>query len=110
MLIKIKKSNQIIISLKSFSFNILKYYLAAFFSLIKSKKYSFKLQPTKYKLLTVLRSPHKYKKAQEHFQLKIFKANLIIYNVDMSELILFLTNKPKGVSMKIKIRQTKVKE
>jgi len=101
----IKKSNELVINIKSFSSNILKYYLAAFFYIIKSKKIKFKMQPTKYKKLTILRSPHKYKRAQEHYQLKIYKNTLIIKDVNISELLILLTNKPQGVFINIKVKQ-----
>ncbi len=99
------KSNQITINVKTFSMDILKYYIGSFFSIIKKKEYSFKMQPTKYKTLTVLRSPHKYKKAQEHFQVKIFSANLTLKNITTPEASLFLVNKPKGVFLKIKVEE-----
>ena len=102
---KIQKSNQLIINIKSFSFNILNNYLAAFFSVIKTKKVKFKVQPVKYKKITVLRSPQKYKRAQEHFQLKIYKGALIIHDINMSELSFLLTNKPQGVFINIKVKQ-----
>ena len=63
------------------------------------------MQPVKYKKLTVLRSPHKYKKAQDHFQLKIYKNTLIIKDINLSELLVFLTNKPKGVFINVKVKQ-----
>lgn len=101
----INKSNQITINLKSFSLNILKYYLASFSFLVPLKNYTFKMHPTKYKSLTVLRSPHKYKKAQEHFQLKIYKSTLTLTNVTVSNIAALLMNKPKGVFIKFRIRQ-----
>jgi ribosomal protein S10 len=101
----IKKSNELVINIKKFSSNILKNYLAAFFYIIKSKKIKFKMQPTKYKKLTILRSPHKYKRAQEHYQLKIYKNTLIIKDVNISELLILLTNKPQGVFINIKVKQ-----
>ena len=63
------------------------------------------MQPTKYKKLTILRSPHKYKRAQEHYQLKIYKNTLIIKDVNISELLILLTNKPQGVFINIKVKQ-----
>lgn len=105
MINKSKKKNKLIINIKSFSPNIIKYYLASFFYFIKSKEYSFKMQPVKCKSLTVLRSPHKYKKAQDHFQLKIYKNTLIVKDINMSELLMFLMNKPQGVFINIKVKQ-----
>jgi ribosomal protein S10 len=100
-----KKLTIVTINIKSFSHNILKYYVAAFFSLNKLKRISFKTQPTKHKTLTILKSPHKYKKAQEHYQLKIYKSSLVVYDVNIDELLFLLTNKPQGVFISVKLRQ-----
>lgn len=105
MINNLKKINTINIKIKSFSYNIIQFYIASFFTLIDSKKINLKMQPIKYKKLTLLRSPHKYKKAQEHFQLKIYKALLVIHDVDVSQLALLLTNKPQGVYINIKVKQ-----
>lgn len=100
-----KKINLISINIKSFSPNILKFYINSFFLLINSKKINIKVQPTKHKKLTVLRSPHKYKKAQEHFELKIYKSIILVKDVNIAELLLLLNNKPEGVFINIKIKQ-----
>lgn len=105
MLNTVKKSNTITINIKSFSHNILKHYIAAFFLIAKAKIVSIKSQPTKYNTLTVLKSPHKYKKAQEHYQLKIYKSSITIQDINISELLALLSNKPQGVSIKIKLKQ-----
>jgi len=106
MINSIKKSNTIVIKIKSFSYNIIKFYMAAFFLIIKNKQMNFKIQPVKLKKLTILRSPHKYKKAQEHYQLKIYSTILIVKDVNISELLVLLTNKPQGIFLNIKIKQT----
>ena len=105
MINNIKKTNQITLNIKSFSSNMLKFYIAFFFSIMSNKDISLKMQPTKYKHLTLLRSPHKYKKAQEHFQLNIYKAILTIQVKDISTLFILLTNKPQGVHLTIKIKE-----
>lgn len=105
MITKPITSKLITINLKSFSQNMLKFYISFFFTLIPAAIINFKMQPIKQKRLTLLRSPHKYKKAQEHFQLKIYKAVLTVEIVDISKLFLLLTNKPQGVHLNIKIKQ-----
>lgn len=109
MLNTIKKSNVINISIKSFSHNILKYYIVAFFSLFKLKNINLKVQPIKRKRITILKSPHKYKKAQEHFQLKIYKSVLTVHGVNTKDILTFLINKPQGVFVKVKMKQLKTK-
>ena len=105
MIKNLKKSNILTINVKSFSYNVLKFYIATFFLIVKSKKIKFKVQPIHYKKLTVLRSPHKYKKSQEHFQLKRYKSTIIIKDINISELLILLNNKPQGVVLNIKIKQ-----
>jgi len=100
-----KKSNNIKINLKTFSSNILKYYIGSFFSVLKNKDIKVINQPVKYKKLTLLRSPQKYKRAQEHYQLKIHKSSLIIKDVNISELMFLLSNKPHGMQVVIKIQE-----
>jgi len=103
-MLNLNKKVTAIISIKSFSINILKYYIAAFYSLNKLKHISLIYQPTKYKTLTVLKSPHKYKKAQEHYQLRIYKGVLTILDVNINKIYLLLSNKPQGVSINIKLK------
>jgi ribosomal protein S10 len=105
MLNTIKKSTVIHINLKSFSHNILKYYLASFIALTKFKNIKIKVQPLKKKNLTILKSPHKYKKAQDHFQLKIYKSVLIINEANVSDFMFLLINKPEGLFINIKMKQ-----
>lgn len=109
MLNTVKKSNVISISIKSFSHNILKYYIVAFFSLFKLKTINLKVQPIKRKRITILKSPHKYKKAQEHFQLKIYKSVLVIHDINAKDILTLLVNKPQGIFVKVKIKQAKTK-
>lgn len=104
MLIK-KKETSIIINLKSFSDNTLKLYIASFFAMLPHQSINFKVLPTQKKRLTLLRSPHKYKKAQEHFELNIHKAAIIVTNIDLTKLFLILTNKPQGISVNLKAKE-----
>lgn len=104
MLIK-KKETSITISLKSFSDNTLKLYISAFFAVLSNHDITFKVMPTTQKHLTLLRSPHKYKKAQEHFELNIHKASITVNNIDLTKLFLILTNKPQGIFINLKIKE-----
>ena len=105
MVIKNIKSNIVTINLKSFSPTILQFYIAFFFQLMSHKDINLKVQPIKHKHITLLRSPHKYKKAQEHFQLNIHKAVLTIKIQEISTLFFLLTNKPQGIYLNIKIKE-----
>jgi ribosomal protein S10 len=106
MLNSTKKSNSIKITIKAFSSNILKYYVASFFTVLKTTNIKVVNQPVKYKKLTLLRSPQKYKRAQEHYQLKTYKSSLIINSVNISDLMFLLANKPHGVQTTIKIQES----
>jgi len=101
----IKKSNTFIINLKAFSHNIIKYYVEYIALNLPNKLLNLSSQPTTKKKFTILRSPHKYKKAQEHFQLSIFKSVLILKNTNINDIYKILLNKPKGIFIKCKIQQ-----
>ena len=62
--------------------------------------------PKEEKKITLLKSPHVYKKAKEQFKLNTFKAIISIKDFEntynLNKLIPFLINKPKAVSIKIK--------
>ena len=100
-----KKSNKILIKIKAFSLNILKLYLKALPFIVQPKTLNYKALPTIYKQFTVLRSPHKYRKAQEHYQLKIYQSILIYENISPAIFLNLIKNKPKGVHIVIKIKQ-----
>lgn len=65
--------------------------------------------PTKKTRLTLLRSPHVYKKAKEQFENQLFSALLKIKvantdkNLTNSKLKALLLNKPKSILLKIKL-------
>jgi small subunit ribosomal protein S10 len=67
---------------------------------------NFKIQnlPTKIKKITLLKSPHVNKKAMEQFEVKIQKKSFFFFlkKEDVSVIKLFLINKPKSITLKIK--------
>ena len=60
--------------------------------------------PKKRKIITLLKSPHVNKKAKEQFEIKSFKT-LISFNggLSLKTVKTILANKPKLISLKIKI-------
>ena len=52
--------------------------------------------PTKIKRITLLKSPHVYKKAKEQFEKRTFK-KIVYIDTSVENVKLFLTNKPKSV-------------
>jgi len=60
--------------------------------------------PKKRKTITLLKSPHVNKKAKEQFEIKNFKT-LISFNggLNLKVVKIILANKPKSISLKIKI-------
>ncbi len=65
--------------------------------------YSFFFFPKEEKKITLLKSPHVYKKAKEQFKLTTFKAIISIKeHKNLNKLIPLLINKPKAISIKIK--------
>ncbi len=100
-----KKTNKLIINLKSYSLHILKWYIAYFFLIKSINVVNIKMQPIKMKQLTELKSPHKYKRAQQHFQLKIYKVYLTIDFIHFSNILLLLNNKPQGLFLSVKLKQ-----
>jgi small subunit ribosomal protein S10 len=92
--------------IKSYSKETLSLYIAylqgIFFKLkLSTSVFNF---PQKKKIITLLKSPHVNKKAKEQFEIKYFKASISFKNsVSLSLIKNILTNKPKSVSLKIKI-------
>jgi ribosomal protein S10 len=56
--------------------------------------------PKTIKRLTFLKSPHVFKKAKEHFEIRKYKV-LIICNSSMNKLKTFLLNRPNTVRIKM---------
>ncbi len=71
-----------------------------------SLRYSIFYLPKEEQKLTLLKSPHVYKKAKEQFKISIYKVIISIEglenNQNRNKLIPFLINKPKAVFIKIK--------
>jgi ribosomal protein S10 len=63
--------------------------------------------PTKKRRINLLKSPHVYKKAWEHFELKKYKKKIIINNILNQNFnltaFLLLKNRVKNLDLKIKI-------
>ncbi len=61
--------------------------------------------PKKEEKLTLLKSPHVYKKAKEQFKLSTYKAIISINGFDnndtLNKLVPFLINKPKAIFIKV---------
>ena len=59
--------------------------------------------PTTTKRITLLKSPHVYKKAREQFELHTYKAVLTLLYPKNSQLIkVLILNKPKNLKLKLK--------
>jgi len=58
--------------------------------------------PKKKKLITLLKSPHVYKKSKEQFQIKYYKVTILIFLNSYHKTLFefFLLNKPKCISVK----------
>ena len=94
------------ISIISFKPNILKIYSLFLEKLFKKLKLNYSLVsiPKKKKKLTLLKSPHIYKKAREQFELISYKKIVIIKNNNntISYLNYFILNKPNLINITIK--------
>lgn len=59
--------------------------------------------PTTKKRITLLKSPHVYKKAKEHFEIKNFQTILSFdFSIETKSLKYILVNKPKSITMQFK--------
>jgi ribosomal protein S10 len=59
--------------------------------------------PTTRKRVTLLKSPHVFKKAKEHFEIKNFQTILSFnYCIETKALKFILLNKPKSITMQFK--------
>jgi ribosomal protein S10 len=97
----------IILKLKSPDKIAIKLYLFFLIKILKKNIYEYKLigLPTKRKFISLLKSPMGNKKAQEQFELKIFKKILIIKNKLFNKILpFFLINKPKNIKFSLKIK------
>jgi ribosomal protein S10 len=85
-------------TLKAYAF-FLVYMLENFFNI----KYLMVRLPLKKKKITLLKSPHVYKKAKEHFEIHYFKTIFLIKMSDIHiRFIKYLVlNKPKSLNLKL---------
>jgi small subunit ribosomal protein S10 len=93
------------INLKSYTSNPLKIFSQFFIKLLKKLKLNFSIinTPIKKKRITLIKSPHVYKKAREQFELRIHKKTFFIKNFNNITLInSLLINKPKLINFNIK--------
>ncbi len=96
------------IRIKSSCNYTLKAYSLYLESILKSLslKYSIFYLPKEEQKLTLLKSPHVYKKAKEQFKIETYKVIISIKglenNQNLSKLVPFLINKPKAIFIKIK--------
>lgn len=93
------------INIKSIKKNILNIYVKYLFNLFKNLQieYSFISLPTKKKRITLLKSPHVYKKAREQFQLNLYKKTITIKKFKTFKIFNYLLlNKPKLLNLKIR--------
>ena len=107
----IKNTNSIEIKLKSYCKTTLHFYLKFINENILKENLdtNYIFLPTKKTRLTLLRSPHVYKKAKEQFENQLF-SGLLKINVKSKNKILIhsklktlLLNKPKSILLKIKL-------
>jgi ribosomal protein S10 len=75
------------------------------FQKLKLKFSSIKL-PKKTKTITVLKSPHVYKKAFEHFNLITFSSFFVFKSVPYNLFKFMLLNKPKMLKLKLNKYET----
>lgn len=66
--------------------------------------YKIKYKPLHKKRITILKSPHIHKKAQEHFEIN-YNAFCIKFNTNINILNYLYLNKPAGLYLKILIKK-----
>lgn len=101
--------NKIVLSFTSINAKLLNFYIIFLKKILKQSKLKFiELNlPKKKSKISLLKSPHVYKKAWEHFEIKKYTKILILSNLEESKknnLLYFLVkNKVKNILFKIKI-------
>jgi len=96
------------IRIKSSCNYTLKAYALYLESILKSLslKYSIFYLPKEEQKLTILKSPHVYKKAKEQFKIETYKVIISVGQLEndqnLNKLVPFLINKPKAISIKFK--------
>ncbi len=95
------------IVLSSFCYITLNSYIHFVKTLLINKniKFSVTLLPKQEKKITLLRSPHVFKKSKEQFKISTFKVLIVLkenISSDLSkDLNYILINKPKSISLKV---------
>jgi ribosomal protein S10 len=84
------------------SLNLYCYFLNFLFKKLNTKKSFFNFPTTK-KRITLLKSPHVYKKSKEQFEIKTYSSIIIVKcKIEIKTLKYLLLNKPKSVILKLK--------
>lgn len=87
----------------SYSHQLLDIYLLSLQKLLKlnNSKITHSFLPKKKNKITLLKSPHVFKKAKEQFEFNLYK---VVINIELTPLQLkyVLQNKPKAISLKWK--------
>lgn len=108
-----KNTKAIEIKLKSYSQTSLFFYVDILKTTLVDFGYSVSIVnlPVKFKRLTLLRSPHVYKKAKEQFESRVYSTFIQISNTKddnlfkLSRLKFLLLNKSKSILVKTKLLQ-----
>jgi small subunit ribosomal protein S10 len=93
------------IKLKSTNVRILSIYIIFLLKVLGKLNVSYKIinSPKKIKRLTLLKSPHVYKKAREQFEFAIYKKCILLSSpISNNVLDFLLINKPKGLKILLK--------
>ncbi len=106
-----KNTKSIEIKLKSYNQTSLSFYVDILKTTLVEFGYSVSIVnlPVKYKRLTLLRSPHVYKKAKEQFESRIYSTVIQVsttrddHFLKSSKLKFLLLNKPKSILVKTKL-------
>jgi small subunit ribosomal protein S10 len=93
------------LKIKTTEFQILKIYTKFLINFLKKLNIKYKNinLPKKIKRITLLKSPHVYKKAREQFECKTFTSTIIINNdkLKLGFLKFLIINKPKALKLKL---------
>ena len=95
------------IILKSYNYKVLEIFLK-YLKVSTNMASDFKIiyLPTKVRKITLLRSPHVYKKSKDQYQETVYKA-LVEFNGSNSlnlKLISLISNAPKNISLKVSFK------
>jgi len=101
----VKKMNFIKIKIRTTEIKVFEIYKNFTTGFLKKLNIEYKLVnlPKKKKRITLLKSPHVYKKAREQFESKVFNSLILIknQNIKFNFLKFLIINKPKPLKIKI---------